>query len=129
MYSGDDIQRIINIKNSGDITINGEKLQICTMESRIVPNYMYVLTVPYSVMSAEMRGMYLQFILAVLCLILIEVIIIIIISTYIYQPFKTMFSNVDLFFSKESDDATSGTFDELVKKDGIFAKLVKRQVV
>ena len=25
--------------------------------------------------------------------------------------------------------AESGTFDELVKKDGIFAKLVKRQVV
>ena len=113
LFSNEDIQRIISIKDNQDVNLNGEKFHAGVRTSRIIPDYVYILTVPYSTMSSEMHGLYLQFLFAILCLILIEMVIIIIISTYIYQPFKTMFSNVNLFFSKEMEEKSKGTLDEL----------------
>lgn len=126
LFSGEDIQRIMNIKDNDNINIGREKFHVCIRESRIVPNYVYVLAVPYSIVSDEINGMYLKFSLAVLFLILIEMIIIIIISTYIYQPFKTMFSNVNLIFSKEMEDKTKGTFDELAVINAYMSNLQEK---
>jgi len=126
LFSGEDIRRIMNIKDDENIKIGRDKFHVCLRKSSIVPNYVYVLAVPYSIVSDEINEMYLKFSLAVLFLMLIEMIIIIIISTYIYQPIKTTFSNVNLIFSKEIESKTKATVDELALINAYMSNLQEK---
>ncbi len=114
-FSKEDIGKLLSVSDSGNIHIGGEKFHVLVRESKMIPKYIYVLAVPYTSMARDMSSMYLQFILAVLCLILIELITILAISRYIYQPFKAMFENVNLFFANDAkeEEEKNKTFDEL----------------
>ncbi len=126
LFSDNDIQNILNVKENGNVYVNGEKFDVCIKESRVIPKYMYVLAVSYSGISSEKNGVYLKYIYVVLCLILIEIIIILIISKYIYQPFETIFSNVNLIFSKEMGNGEKDSFDELAMLNEYMTNLQEK---
>ena len=111
-FSESDIQRIMNVQGNESIRLNGKKYYVCVKESKAIPRYMYVLAVPYSSVSEEMNDMYLKFLFVILCLIIIEMIIMLVISKYIYRPLRTILSNANMIFSKELQTEEKSSGDE-----------------